>query len=154
MDKNINDITPNDLMEHQAWYFPMDDSVESEEIVRQMPNDRGPDDCRFILRTDFIDQSSRIFLGYLYWGKPALIEYLQPVLFLAPDGNKGLAFWNGMRPPKLSDFEQARGTLDAKSFPITYRTVRWPQTDVLEGVLEGIYFLDVTNKIQVARIPF
>ncbi len=153
MDKQVYELGPNDFIENPVWIFPMDDTVEDEETVRPVRNESQLEDLRVIVRTDFVDQTGRTYLGYIYWGEPVTVEYLHPVIFLDDSGESGMFFYKGMFEPEDSDFDHAKGILSIESFPIKFESEEFFGLYPIRGELKGIYYLDEDNNIRYKVIP-
>lgn len=138
-DKQVYELSVDDLASYGVWYFPMDESVEDELTVRPLAEKVVCADAQIIVRTKFVGVDGSSYLGYLYWDGSGAVEYLKPVVFLE-DGSS-VPFWNGMVKPSWDDYsERAQGV--RAIFPISY--VSEPLLDLSEisGRLEGLYYLD------------
>lgn len=96
MDKQVYDLSYNDLANVGVWYFPMDESVEDEATVRPVYSAEQLLGFRIIIRSVFKDSNGGKYLGYMYWGSGG-VEDLQPTIFLKKGG--AVNFWSGMREP-------------------------------------------------------
>jgi hypothetical protein len=154
MEKQLYDLVPEDLVKFPVWIFPMDDTVEDEETVRSVTDESQLEDLQVIVKTDFEDQAGNKYLGYVYWGEPKIVEYLKPVMFFDEAGESGMAFWNGMIEPEDVDFDQAKGILNSKSFPIRFESAGFFGLYPIKGELKGIYYLDDNDNRTYKVIPF
>jgi len=154
MQKQIYDLVPQDLANNIVWIFPMDDTVDDEDTVRPVTDESQLNDLQVIVKTIFHTQDGSNFIGYIYWGEPSKVEYIKPVMFIDPSGQYGISFWSGIIEPTDSDFDQAKGILNAKSFPIRFESENVFGLYAIRGELEGIYYLDRTDNIALKTIPF
>ncbi len=154
MDKQLYDLEPKDLDKHPVWVFPMDDTVEDEETVRPVTDKMQLEDLQLIVKTKFEDQTGKKYYGYIYWGEPRNVEYLKPVMFFDEIGKSGIAFWNGMIEPEDTDFDQAKGILSSKSFPIRFESEDTFELYPIKGELKGIYYIDANDNVCFKAIPF
>jgi hypothetical protein len=58
-----------------------------------------------------------------------------------------MSFWNGMFEPGDDEFEQAKGVLSNKSFPMKFKSEDMLGLYPIIGTLEGIYYLDGDDNI-------
>ncbi|WP_028316517.1 hypothetical protein [Desulfatibacillum aliphaticivorans] len=142
MDKQLSELTPKDFVETPVWFFPMDDSVESEETVRPVREIKQIEDFQVIVKTFFFDQHGNTYLGYIFWGSPEEVEYLKPVMALDDSGRTGIDFWHGLVEPGEEDFRQMRSILMRESFPIRFVSEEIVGLNSIHGELFGLYYLD------------
>lgn len=138
MDKFIYDISQADLITHPVWYFPMDDSVSDETVVRPIQTDHISLDYRLIVVTDFVGKNGAAFMGYIYWGKPETIEVIQPVIV---GTNSSITFWNGIRKPSKDYVQTVVRDFPQLVFPLEFRSRHINELSVIRGQLEGLYYL-------------
>lgn len=116
-DKQVYELTLQDLLEHGVWYFPMDETVEDELTVRPAGPGQGfEQDYQVIVRTTFESREGSRYLGYLYWHASAHVCDSQPVVFV---GNSDcIAFWSGIATPP--------GRIIPRQYSASARRCRWP----------------------------
>lgn len=139
-DKQVYELTLQDLLEHGVWYFPMDDTVEDELTVRPAGPGQGfEQDYQVIVRTTFESREGSRYLGYLYWHASAHVCDSQPVVFV---GNSDcIAFWSGIATPSWADYPAPVQCL-RQALPLVYASQRLLGLEPLCGVLEGLYGLE------------
>ena len=75
-DKNIYELTEEDIIKYPLWVLPMDNSVDDEfTIVRpvleaNITNLSSP----MIIRTKFIDSNKLEYYGYIFWDTEEKID--------------------------------------------------------------------------------
>lgn len=149
MDKQIYDLTPDDLSESPMWYFPMDATVEDEATVRPVqPRQRVPSGLQMIVRCRFEDASGRVYPGYVYVDDTQSVEAARPVLWA---GQLCVTFWNGMVKPKREYLARVARAIPAGAWPIRYRSEANLCVPVMSGFLEGIYFIEDSD-VRVLRV--
>ncbi len=136
-DKQIYELTVNDLARSGVWFFPMDDSVEDELTVRPLAGKENSSDFQIIVSTDFFGASGTVYAGYLYWNSNAAVEYVQPVVL--SEKGEAVSFWNGMIKPswECSKFSK----VVRADLPISYVSKALFGLPLIRGRLEGIYYL-------------
>lgn len=144
--KQVFELTVADLEKYPVWYFPMDDSVSDELTIRPAKSASDIDnDLQVIVHTRFTTATNREFVGYLYWGEPAIVQYLRPV---ALAGDACISFWNGRIRPSVSEFDG----LSKADFPIRYTSTECFNLHSINGHLAGIYHFEDDNAV-VFKIP-
>lgn len=138
MDKQVYDLTVEDLKSKGAWYFPMDESVEDEWTVRPLLAAEDESDAQIIVRTRFEATDGAVFLGYIYWVGEQTVNYRQPNMFV---GDECVSFWNGLREPHWDHYSQQVQALRGV-FPIRYVSEALMGLPSLSGTLEGLYYVD------------
>jgi len=113
-DKQIWELTENDLHDVGVWCFPMDESVEDECTVRPCVEEVG---LAIIVRAEFCDADGTRYLGYVHWSLVEHIGHRQPTLFLN-DGT-AVSFWGGIVKPS---WDEASDEAKRISFPITFKS--------------------------------
>ena len=56
-DKQVYELTIDDLDSCSVWFFPMDETVEDESTVRPLAEQEACSDFQIIVRTDFHGES-------------------------------------------------------------------------------------------------
>jgi len=151
MKKQSYELNPDDFRRYPVW-VSADESEATDELTVH-PADEGVnvdvDAQTVIVGADFVDAHGKTYCGYIYWFRPLLVGYLQPVMFV---GDDFLNFWNGMAAPSAQYLETIRSLLGPSSFPLRFRSWAVSGLDALEGELAGIYFLDEDSKERVVSI--
>lgn len=143
-DKQVYDLTEEDILTHQCWYFPMDETVQDELTVRPAPVGlESHSDYQCIVRTSYSDASGGEYVGYVYWGRPELVQHLKPTMFT---GKECITFWYGSSQPSLCDYRLLREKADGV-FPIRFISERFGELGTIVGELLGLYFLNDDNEI-------
>jgi hypothetical protein len=145
LDKQVYDLTADDINQYSVWYFPMDDSVEDELTVRPVVGGTLPGDYQTIVRAVFTSAKGKEFVGYIYWSDPKAIENIKPVLFAHNSGC--ITFWNGVIKPSWADCGPEQVALN-EQLPLAYKSESTPNLPTLLGVLEGLYYIDESDIIQ------
>ncbi|MCQ8130830.1 hypothetical protein [Methylomonas rivi] len=144
-DKQIYDLTEDDLLRCPVWFFPMDETAADELTVRPGFNREDYEyDKQCIVRASFETRARESFIGYVYWGKPEIVENLKPTMFLR---GECITFWYGMMVPSFDDYGPILNELN-KVFPIKFRSSEVDGFTLIEGLLEGLYFIDDNDVIQ------
>ena len=78
-DKQVCELTIDDLGSYSVWFFPMDDTVEDELTIRPSPNRKRAQTFRLSFELIFGENGS-VYCGYLYWDSNLAVEYLRPVV--------------------------------------------------------------------------
>lgn len=138
-DKQIYELTIDDLASFGVWYFPMDESAEDELTVRPLLDKETCTDAQIIVRASFVGKNGSSYLGYLYWDDGGEVEYLKPVILLE-DGSF-VTFWNGMIEPSWADYS-ARAQELRSGLPFSYISESLLELPKISGRLEGLYYLD------------
>ena len=138
-DKQIYELTTDDLTCFGAWFFPMDDSVEDELTVRPLLEKETCSDAQIIIRTGFLGADGSKYSGYLYWDDSGAVEYLKPVI-LFEDGSS-ISFWNGLFKPSWGDYSLKAQEI-RMVLPISYVSEPLLELSSISGRLEGLYYLD------------
>lgn len=143
-DKQIWDLTADDLREFGVWCFPMDESAEDECTVRPCLEES---DLAVIVRAVFFGADDTRYLGYVHWSQVDHIGNRQPTVFLN-DGT-AISFWNGIIKPTWSET-----SVEAKrlSFPITFESEPLLGFSSISGQLEGMYYLEPNDQIACLSI--
>ncbi len=148
LEKQVYDLTKNDINQHSAWYFPMDDSVEDELTVRPFNSGELSGDFQIIVRTVFADSKGKEYVGYIYWSDPDTIENIKPVLFV--DNDNCITFWNGIIKPSWLDYGSVQQKIK-KRLPLTYKSDVIANLHALSGTLEGLYYIDDNGNIRYEK---
>jgi len=138
-DKQVYELTFDDLVQYGVWFFPMDDSVEDELTVRPLHEAEACTDYQLIVRAHFEGQNGARYLGYLYWDMYGAIEYLKPVV-LFEDGS-AISFWSGIAKPTWEECSEKAQAL-RKALPISYVSESLLGLSEISGVTEGLGYLD------------
>lgn len=138
-DKQVYELTIDDLALNGVWFFPMDDSVEDELTVRPLKERESCADAQIIVRARFDGNNGAKYLGYLYWDDNEGVEYLKPVVLL--DDGSAVSFWSGMVKPSWEDYSEKAKELRS-ALPITYVSEPLFGLSEISGVLEGLGYLD------------
>ncbi|QXI54284.1 hypothetical protein [Pseudomonas alvandae] len=138
-DKQIYELTIDDLACSGVWYFPMDESAEDELTVRPLLDKETCSDAQIIVRASFVGLDGSSYLGYLYWDGSGEVEYLKPVILLE-DGSF-VTFWNGMVEPSWADYSANAQALRSR-LPFLYVSDSVLDLPKISGKLEGLYYLD------------
>ncbi|WP_434578571.1 hypothetical protein J3P95_04190 [Pseudomonas sp. Z5-35] len=138
-DKQIYELTIDDLADFGVWYFPMDESAEDQLTVRPLLDKETCTDAQIIVRASFVGKNGSSYLGYLYWDGGGEVEYLKPVILLE-DGSF-VTFWNGMIEPSWADYS-ARAQELRSGLPFSYISESLLELPKISGRLEGLYYLD------------
>jgi hypothetical protein len=138
-DKQVYELSIDDLAHSGVWFFPMDDSVEDELTVRPLQEVESCADAQLIVRAHFEGRNGARYLGYLYWDGNGGVEYLKPVVLL--DDGSAISFWSGIAKPSWAEYSEKAQAL-RKALPITYISEPLLGLPELSGVLEGLGYLD------------
>jgi len=122
-DKQVYELTIDDLACFGVWYFPMDGFVEDELTVRPLPEKEVCADTQLIVRASFLGVDGSRYLGYLYWDGSGYVEYLKPVV-LFEDGSS-VSFWNGMVKPSWGLLCKGSRAKNALASFICFRVSSW-----------------------------
>jgi len=136
-DKQVYELTIDDLDRYSVWFFPMDDTVEDELTVRPLVEQETCSDFQIVVRADFFGESGAVYRGYLYWDSNAAIEYLKPVVL--SDKGDAVSFWSGIVTPVWESSEFA-GSIRSE-LPISYASEPVFGLPSICGKLEGLYYL-------------
>lgn len=140
MDKQIYDLTSDDIIRHSCWYFPMDESVEDEATVRPLfEGESVPDGLQMIVRCRFTDALERSFVGYAYSDEGSTVECSRPVAWL--DG-VCVTFWNGMLEPSSEYLQEVRTVLPGRAWPVRYESDPAAGVVVTSNPLVGLYYAE------------
>lgn len=139
VDKQIYDLTVDDVTECGVWYFPMDDSVEDELTVRPLRDEEFCSDAQIIVRANFSGRDGAKYLGYVYWDGCTEVEYLKPVILLG-DGT-AISFWSGLIKPSWDDCSVLAQRL-REGVPIKYVSEAVLGLPSISGELDGLGYLD------------
>ena len=136
-DKQVYELTIDDLADFGVWFFPMDDTVEDELTVRPLAEQETCSDFQIIVRANFFGVSGSVYSGYLYWGSDCLVEYLKPVIL--SQAGETISFWNGIVQPTWDSSEFSN--LLRSDLPISYVSAPLLNLPSVRGRLEGLYYL-------------
>jgi hypothetical protein len=137
-DKQIYDLTAQDLLAQGVWYFPMDDTVQNELTVRPVPSREVIEaDFQIIVRTVFEGRDGSRYVGYVYWRVSDHIGDLQPVVFVGTAGC--VTFWGGMFQPAWSAYPSELQALRLV-LPVSFTSEVLFELSAISGVLEGLYY--------------
>ena len=136
-DKQVYELTIDDLDSCSVWFFPMDETVEDESTVRPLAEQETCSDFQIIVRTDFLGESGAVYRGYLYWDSNAAIEYVKPVIL--SDKGGAVSFWSGIVTPAWESSEFASSI--RSELPISYASEPVFGLPSICGKLEGLYYL-------------
>ncbi|WWF44025.1 hypothetical protein VRB14_14450 [Pseudomonas trivialis] len=115
-DKQIWELTENDLHDVGVWCFPMDESVEDECTVRPCVEEVG---LAMIVRAEFCDVDGTRYLGYVHWSLVEHIGHRQPTLFLN-DGT-AVSFWEELlNPPGMKPQMKRNGFLSLSHLSLNH----------------------------------
>lgn len=135
MNKQVYDLTPDDIAANAVWVFPMDDSVEDEASVRPVAcGEIIPDGLQRIVRAVFRDAAGRQMPGYIYAGCGTHVEDTRPVAWC---GDVCVTFWNGINAPSAGFLDRLSGS--GIRWPVTYETCLHGMP-LEKGTLDGIYY--------------
>lgn len=138
-DKQVYELTLDDLARHGVWFFPMDESVEDELTVRPLLE---PDVCgnlQTIVRARFLGRDGSKYSGYLYWNVSGRLEHLKPVI-LFEDG-AAITFWDGIIKPSWDSYPERAKSLRSV-LPITYVSEALMGHPEMYGKIEGLGYFD------------
>lgn len=62
-DKQVYELTIDDLDRYSVWFFPMDDTVEDELTVRPLAEQETCSDFQIIVRADFFGERHSVYRG-------------------------------------------------------------------------------------------
>jgi len=141
-EKEIYELTRDDLDQYPVWFFPMDDTVDDELTIRPFKGDCQTNDYQVIVRADFVANDGTNYVGYVYWSNPNNIEYVKPVLFV--NDEDCVTFWNGMIEANWDDYGEEQKALRSQ-FPLKYSSEVVQGLESLSSKLEGLYYLDGEN---------
>ena len=136
-DKQVYELTIDDLDSYSVWFFPMDETVEDESTVRPLAEQETCSDFQIIVLTDFLGESGAVYRGYLYWDSNAVIEYVKP--FILSDKGGTVNFWSGIVTPAWESSEFA-GSIRSE-LPISSASEPVFGLPSICGKLEGLYYL-------------
>lgn len=139
MDKQIYDLTEDDINQHPVWYFPMDETVEDELTIRPVDDLHGLGDAQIIVKTEYSDSKGAKYVGYIYWNTPDTVEDLKPILFTG--NNECISFWNGIVKSPWGDCSPAQQCIRSY-LPVQYKSYSFDRLYSLTGVLKGLYYYD------------
>lgn len=138
-DKQIFELTVDDLARCGVWFFPMDESVEDELTVRPLFEQELDSDFQIIVRTMFKGVDGSEYLGFVYWDGSGMVEYTKPTIIL--NDGFSISFWNGLIKPSWLDCPVEVQALK-EVLPISYVSEPLLGLAKISGVLEGLYYLD------------
>ncbi len=141
-DKQIYDLTAQDINQYPVWFFPMDETVEDELTVRPVIGACLEGDFQVIVRTTFTDSKALQYIGYIYWSTPKVIGHIMPVMFTGVE--ECITFWSGIRQPSWSVYSASQQRLK-DAFPIGYESDATVGLPSLTGTLKGLYFSNNNN---------
>ena len=136
-DKQVCELTIDDLGSYSVWFFPMDDTVEDELTIRPLAEQETCSDFQIIVRADFFGENGSVYCGYLYRDSNLAVEYLRPVV-LSGTG-EAVSFWSGIVTPAWESSEFA-GSIRSE-LPISYASESVFGLPSNCGKLEGLYYL-------------
>jgi len=154
--KHSYELTLSDLEQYPIWYFPDYEDVEAydedadESTVTPFLGD-GPLDRMSIVKTIFTDQSGVKHPGFIHLKNSDHFGFLQPGLYLNGEQARGVMFWAAQRNPANSILPNYFSELNGK-FPIEFETVPSIHYTPISGILEGIYYYDENNEVQVFKL--
>lgn len=144
LEKEVYQLRKENFEEYPVWYFPHDDTVEDETIVRPLTTESFDDlfDTKvFLIKADFTDNTGKVYPGCITWDPSDEIGFLQPTLFL---DKEVVSFWFGMDKPDWEASSPDEQTLREK-FPIRFDSLQLGKAYSRTGVLEGIYYIDIES---------
>lgn len=149
-EKQIYDITEEDIKNYPLWIFPMDDSVDDDfTIARPVIEESAVNlSLPMIIRTKFIDKRKMEYYGYIYWDTDEKIEFLKPVLY---SGEFCITFWNGKENDtnELRDYmKEIEKEIGDNIFPFEFISEEIYGLRSIKGKLNGLYYLDDENIVQ------
>ncbi|CAM2943411.1 hypothetical protein [Vibrio neptunius] len=142
IEKEIYELTRDDLKQYPIWYFPMDDTVDDELTIRPFDGDCQTNDCQVIARTVFFANDGSEYMGYIYWNNPNNVEDVKPVVFV--NNEDCVTFWNGIVEANWSDYGEEQKELRSK-LPLKYSSETVQGLESLSGKLEGLYYFEDEN---------
>lgn len=136
-DKQVYELTVQDIEEHGVWYFPMDETVKDELTVRPVRS-REPIDADFqiIVRARFKTKDGASYVGYVYWSYSSSVENLQPVMFVRID--ECISFWSGIIEPTWADYSSELQVVRS-ALPVSFSSEVIFDLEAISGTLEGLY---------------
>ena len=143
-DKQVWELTANDLHDVGVRCFPMDESVEDECTVRPCVEEIG---LAMIVRAEFRGADGTRYLGYVHCSLVEHIGHRQPTLFLN-DGTV-VSFWAGIVKPS---WDEASDEAKRISFPVTFESEPLLGLTPMVGFLEGMYYLGSNDQISCLSI--
>jgi|LNAP01.1.fsa_nt_gb hypothetical protein len=136
-DKQVYDLTAQDIEKHGVWYFPMDETVKDELTVRPVHSKEAIDaGFQIIVRAWFKTKEGASYAGYIYWSYSSSVENLKPVVFVGGAGC--ISFWSGMVEPNWSDYSPELQVVRSV-LPVSFSSEVLFDLGCLSGVLEGLY---------------
>ena len=136
-DKQIYDLTAQDIEEYGAWYFPMDETVEDELTVRPVDSKNVVDmGFQVIVRAWFETRRGDRYIGYIYWSNSSAIGHLQPVMFVGVD--KCINFWSGMNEPVWESYPLEVQFIRS-DLPVSFSSENVFELTSVSGMLQGLY---------------
>lgn len=144
-DKQVYDLTVDDLGAFGVWFFPMDESVQDEQTVRPLLEPETGADFQIIVRTRFSGADGSHYLGYVRWCGYDDVSHVQPVLFVA-DGTC-VSFWSGMLTGSWNGLSNEAQRLRT-ALPLSYQSEPLLGLSSISGRLEGLYHLDTDSAVR------
>lgn len=134
MQKQIWDITKEDIENHPVWVFPMSEDVCSDEatVVPACEDDLNGLNSQVVVQCEAIDSKGTKYIGFMYWAKPVCIEHCQPTIW---DGENSIGFWFGVQKPDISDLPKI-------NFPLLVSTRKVGELDSIELEVVGYGYVD------------
>lgn len=147
MKKELFDLKEEDLNNYPIWYFPMNEDEEyGDTIIKPVDNKEFLDlDYQIIVKTTFEDKKRNKFIGFISWGVPEGIEYIQPTII---NGENYISFWNGIRKPEINEEKLFKRIFNYESLPIKFVSENVMGLKSISGTLEGLYYYDEEYNIK------
>lgn len=137
-DRQVYDLTAQDIEEYGVWYFPMDETVENELTVRPVRSREIIDiGFQIIVRAWFETRDGARYIGYIYWNNSSAIGHLQPVMFVRTD--ECISFWSGMFEPNWANYSSELKVIRS-NLPVLFLSEVIFELASISGVLEGLYY--------------
>jgi len=158
--KQVYDLTLEDFKQYSLWEFALDEEgVEGQDeatvrpFVSQIPNDLPA--AMFVTTATFTLSDGAEARGFLYppFGRDEETDLgiIQPNI-ITDQGQ--IPFWHGIREPnstEISDFLKMMGKPSTDVFPLKYACDIKIDSIIIEGTLEGFYYLQQDFKNWFSR---
>lgn len=147
--KKLTEIKINDLLYSPVWYFPGEDEEGYEFSIKPATQEIVQKGFGIIVKTIFTSLNNKTYIGFIHHQAPYSLDALQPTVIF--ENNYILYFWKGMFLPDEKNFKMIKQKTPPKFYPTKYKSVEVFGLKSYEGVLEGLYYFDEKEKIQVKR---
>ncbi|GEM_PF-1800797 len=154
--KHDYELTLLDFERYPIWYFPHYDEVEEFDedadgsTVTPFLGDQLPDRISLV-KAVFTDLDGTKHPGFIHLENTKQIGFLHPNLYVNGQQSKCITFWKAHRDPRHKKLPEYYLELKGK-FPIEFETVPSIHYTPISGILEGIYYYDENNEVQVFKL--